>query len=437
MTTGSDLSGLMKFLQRDGWVARFQEVIGEHFQPIADEFDLDFDEIGSLVGEHWAGILWGAAYEDFLTQTFEDGGPTFAATYLKRLGWRESTQNKAYIKTLSRSVMSLYEISEVVPGVSLLARDLIRGGESVLVSEKSATQSLKQWEKIAARIVPLGRQNVLSGAVLPMSPEAANMITDELKRLSRASGRKKLSPDEMLAAVALLFTHAFLLDVLPKTMGLVAPVMRNSDGDEIVFHEARFPLSSAASQANVASLLDTVPSFSRTDDLTWNWLATEAPAPRRRTKMQGMTVLGTIELQERFLTLSVNSAARAARGATILQVALGQMVQSPLTSIQTVEQAAAMQKSGKPVDDLPPELTAPLIHSMLDDHSRATLDQPIGMLGNITPRAAVKTGKGRQKVAEWLKHLELETTRQDEQDPMATYDFGWMWRELKVENLRK
>jgi len=74
---------------------------------------------------------------------------------------------------------------------------------------------------------------------------------------------------------------------------------------------------------------------------------------------------------------------------------------------------------------------------MMDDHYRATLDQPVGILGNVTPRAAVKTRKGREKVAEWLKHLEHGSAQQGEQDPMATYDFGWMWRELKVEDLRK
>ena len=435
--TGNDLSRLIKFLGRDNWSQRFQEVIDEHFGPIADEFDLTFDEIGAHVGEHWAGILWGAAFEDFLTQTFENEDTTFPAIYLKRLGWRESTQNKAYIKALGNSVMSLYEISDVVPGVSLLARDLIRGGEPVLVSEKSATQSLKQWEKIAARIIPLGRQNVLSGAVLPMSREAADMITEEFKKLSRASQRKKLSQDEMHAAVAPLFTQAFLLDVLPKEMGLVSPKMSNSDGDDIVFHEVRFPLSSNAARTSITSLLDAVPSFSRTDDLTWNWLTEETPGSRRLAGKESMTVLGTIELKERSVSLSVNSSARADQGISILQNVLGHLVGTPLTSIRTIEQVTAERKDRPPADQPPPELTTPLIHGMMDDHYRATLDQPVGILGNVTPRAAVKTRKGREKVAEWLKHLEHGSAQQGEQDPMATYDFGWMWRELKVEDLRK
>lgn len=59
-------------------------------------------------------------------------------------------------------------------------------------------------------------------------------------------------------------------------------------------------------------------------------------------------------------------------------------------------------------------------------------------MGDISPRSAVGTQKGREKVAEWLKYLEFQSaSSQNPQDPMATYDFGWMWRELNIENLRR
>jgi hypothetical protein len=47
--------------------------------------------------------------------------------------------------------------------------------------------------------------------------------------------------------------------------------------------------------------------------------------------------------------------------------------------------------------------------------------------------------KGREKIAVWLKlkHLEDQSRHAaDRNDPMATYDFTWLWRELKVEHLR-
>jgi hypothetical protein len=37
----------------------------------------------------------------------------------------------------------------------------------------------------------------------------------------------------------------------------------------------------------------------------------------------------------------------------------------------------------------------------------------------------------------WLKHLENRSRQPEATDPMATYDFAWLWRELKVEDLRR
>jgi hypothetical protein len=59
-------------------------------------------------------------------------------------------------------------------------------------------------------------------------------------------------------------------------------------------------------------------------------------------------------------------------------------------------------------------------------------------LGDITPRAAAKTKRGRQKVATWLKFFENQTGRyHDRADPVGSYDFGRMWIELGVADLRR
>lgn len=92
----------------------------------------------------------------------------------------------------------------------------------------------------------------------------------------------------------------------------------------------------------------------------------------------------------------------------------------------------------EPAPAIAPEVATPLVHAMLDRQYRATLDEPVGMLGDITPRAAARTAAGRQRLSAWLKHLENRSGSQpDPNDPMATYDFTWMWRELGIEKLRK
>ncbi|MBX9910626.1 MAG: hypothetical protein K2Z25_18165 [Beijerinckiaceae bacterium] len=454
MKASHDLSGLVKFLSRDDWAFRFEEVMGAHFWAAMDAFDLEHDEIGAAIGEHWARTLWGCAFEDFLTQVFEPDGQTFVDAYLKRRGWKESIQAKLYMKALSVSVMSLYEVSEIVSGKSFLARDLIRGGTSMLVSEGTATKTLNLWERVAARVVPIGDKHIIAGGLLPFSLEASNALLEGLKALSGKRRRSKAKPsfdDDLLRAAAPLFTHAWLFDVLPKALGQTPLLVQNSDCEDIVFHEVRFPLETGITPEDIVARLEGVAELRQENSQFWNWLGSRLPrrSPRPARSPNAVTtgvtmedntaVLGNLELRERFLILSVNSVSRAAKGATLLENVLGKMVRAPLTTIQTIEQMKA-SKSGResPPADIPLEVATPLVHAMLDKQYREILDQPVGMLGDLAPRAAIRSKQGREKVAEWLKYLEYRAAScQNPQDPMATYDFSWIWRELKVEDLRR
>ena len=66
-------------------------------------------------------------------------------------------------------------------------------------------------------------------------------------------------------------------------------------------------------------------------------------------------------------------------------------------------------------------------------------------VGVVGGRAAISKDQGLEERAQaneddagWLKHLENRSSSQlDANDPMATYDFTWIWRELGIENLRK
>jgi hypothetical protein len=59
------------------------------------------------------------------------------------------------------------------------------------------------------------------------------------------------------------------------------------------------------------------------------------------------------------------------------------------------------------------------------------------MLGNVSPRKAAETKKGREKLVGWLKFIENSTARQEANSSMAGYDMSWMWDELGVADLRR
>ncbi len=147
-----DLGDLIKWTARDGWRDRVDAVMAEHFEPAMAAFELTFEEIDDALGGGWAGTLWGCAFEDFLTRRFGPDDENPVEAYLRRRGWKERVATRTYMTALQGSVMSLHEVSDIVPGQSFRARDLIRGGEPVLVTERTATQTLKPWDRIAARI---------------------------------------------------------------------------------------------------------------------------------------------------------------------------------------------------------------------------------------------------------------------------------------------
>lgn len=276
------------------------------------------------------------------------------------------------------------------------------------------------------------------------------------RRQRRKSGERAaatpsgwVGTDDDLRRAAPLFTTAWLFDVLPDALGLDQPTLHNSQGDEVVFHEVTFPLTPTASPEEVALRMDERQELRRESPTFWNWLGEAAPArPAAEsekallwnvTMEDGSVVLGNIELKERTLVLSVNSAARAERGQAMLQGALGGRVGAPLTKIETVEQMMAARGDDRvsSTPDLPVEVQTQIVHALLDKQYRALLDEPIGTLGGVSPRAASRSAKGCEKIAVWLKHLENRSRHAgDRNDPMATYDFTWLWRELKVEHLR-
>ncbi len=63
------------------------DVLGEHIGAAMLEFDVEFEDIGDILGEHWAMTLFGCAFEDLLTRTLAPGDRNLADDYLKRRVW--------------------------------------------------------------------------------------------------------------------------------------------------------------------------------------------------------------------------------------------------------------------------------------------------------------------------------------------------------------
>src|SRR3989304_5626814 len=179
MASAHSLAGLMKWLRREEWQYSLNDLLDRHLGPACAKADVSVDELPGIIGDHHSTVLWGCVFEDLLARDLDDGR-NIVDEYLKRRGWKESALNRAYMTALRSSVMSVYEISDIVPEESFLARDLVRGGEPMRVSERSGTRYLKPWDRIAARVMQVGTKIVMGGGALPFDHEMSETILKAL-----------------------------------------------------------------------------------------------------------------------------------------------------------------------------------------------------------------------------------------------------------------
>ncbi len=446
MIMRNDISDLLGFIGRDDvWRGRLQDVVAEHLMPALEEFELDDDDLSELLGEPWPGVLWGCGFEDFLGRRY--GEENIVDLYLKRRGWNETALNREYFASLRDSPVSLYEVRNVKPGASMVLRDLLGGEEPVTVLEQSATRSLKKWDRIAVRIVAERYHHVISGALLAFSADAVELLSDGLRRALKLRKRDalRLTPDQ-LRGCAPVFTSAWLFDALPRAMLPSQPTFCNSNGDDLMFHDLRFPLAAGVTQKDVAACLNGVEDFYPGKRHFWNWLTPRRSRPPKQasgimldSQMEDSAVLGSLELKGKSLLVSVNSTERAAKVEALVIEAAGGRLKRPLTTIRTVEQMMSEERperSREGADEIPPQIARQITHDYLDKHYRETLDAPLPALDGKSPRQAVRSAAGREKVLRWLKLIENRSAQHDDA-AIGEYDFAWMWAELGLQDHRE
>lgn len=456
------IENLLKWSTSDDWEPYLAELFAEHFEPVCDQFEIAQEEIADLLGAPF-GMIYGCVLEDFFSSWFgEEGERNVIDDYLKRRGWREKVPARRYLEAMRDSVLSLYEVVDLDPGHSLTVKDLIRGGDPVTVSEERGSESAARWDRLAGRIVTVNKAVCFTGALLLFPREAADQVLSamddmvkDFKKELRSEARKRGEPAEIedavlrgivLAGIAPLFIQIWLEEALARASRPL-PQMQNSDGEDILFSEARFPIAGEAER--IVALLDQIEDLEREGGEEPNWVWQGAGSPSERLSQargrvlgpddkSGDTVLGRVELLDDALLFSTNSKERADRGRALLLARLEGLVGPPLTSHRGVEDmlaAHADAPSGPPEvpAEVPAEVAEQAIHAFMDRHFRQTLDDPIPYFDGKTPRQAARSKKGRLQVIAWLKDLENNESRRAARAGQRPYDVRWMWREMKID----
>ena len=460
MSGKTPADGLINWAHSTAWAAMMDHVITEHLGPACEDSEVGLKELPDLIDGAVLSNLMGCAFESFLT-TVDDDGNSVVDDYLKRRGWKELARTRDYLKALRDSTPSIYEVSEIAPGVGFRVRDLVRGGEPVQVSEKLGSTGLKPWSRIYTRIITVRDTTMMSGSVLVLDFKLADdilkLVRKTIKQAPKAIAEFAMSvgiPNANASSDPLIVTEITLAgttrhvcrlwlgDLLYRLLDAPPPKLANSDGDPLDMQTLHFPLRPTARPDEVRAALAGIEQLAPDLEDVWSWCDTELvpgdDGALVRQPVQGATIRGTITLKERTLTLFVNSQRRAREGRAFLEIALAGLSGRPLVEHELIERnlQAARQQPRRTQSSSDSTLSADeeraAIKTYLDLHCRKLLDEPIPVLGGKTPRQAVTSRRGCEKTVQWLKNFENHSAALGPGDEPLGYDFTWMWEELGI-----
>ena len=242
------------------WAGRLDELEDEFLAPVAEKLDLSLDEASNYFFDgHFGQMAFGFVFEEYVTVRWDNDEHTLIDTYLKHRGWREGSAGRRYLQALGESELKFWEITAVKSGAYVDIREYGSKKKPIRVKEKAATESLHQWEGLAARVLPMGNGNMFSGALLPFSPEVAARVhsvlaavpdnTHQMMQELLDCGEIDALPDNMDA-----LTLETLNSELPRMTFLFwavdtycranmpPPELRNMDDEPLELTQLRFPL---------------------------------------------------------------------------------------------------------------------------------------------------------------------------------------------------
>ncbi len=345
---------------------------------------------------------------------------TVLAEFLIRHGSCLTIREREMAEAWAQSVMGLYEVQELNFGTGLTVKDLL-SGEECFVHDISMSKGLALWDVVFARMVPGERGTEFTGVGLGVSRQHLEPLRQWMEQDKQAAG---------------LEWHGYLkrnwARIRRQSFEIAATWMdslriSNTDGEELLLCKVVYNMTDTAA---VIAAIRRCPEFEDDGD-------TKNGAPSFVWLNDKKTVLGSLRIAGDELILESNSKERAARGKRILTSQAGKLLRHLRDEFTTQKELRRKAKEGPPSarpdkDELPREVRDQAIRQLLENHYRGWPDTNLPGLDGKTPRAAVRTANGRERVMGILKDMEnAEARKHNEGEP--SYDVFRLCAELGLE----
>lgn len=355
-------------------------------------------------------------------------GLTLAQAWLQDNARRADPVLVEYVQACCAAPFSFYDIVSVQPGLGATLRDIFNG-EEIEVRERSASGQMRAGDILFAKLARLNDIVLIEGMTPVMiPPDRRGPIQTLRKRMVR--GKKALTPTVLREwDLDMLWTYHEIVDPILNPR---RPQLQNTDGDPFVPHKLVFDIGSPqeafdalADLCITATREELLEDARRDGDGRLAGIAIDwQKAGNAKHKSWNNTVMGKIDIDGGRMTVEMNSENRALQFRKLVEVRLPaaryrtmsiEPVESMLAERAQRPPTAAERQAEKEQEafNAQPEVQA-MIREEMRRHYREWLDMKIPLLGNKTPRQAVRSRDGRELVEGLLLQLErgLEQTPQ-------------------------
>lgn len=369
---------------------------------------------------------------------------TIAKNYLTKHRNSLSSTIISFIEAMNRTYYSFYVVQEMVLDKSLKAKDILLGTEHSL-KEKAATRSLKKGNIVFSRILNLENQSIFIGMIpYIIPPHYYDAILDFKKWLVQENDDKDLDH-----TVLQEFSDHELVDyffaILTELYNQPLPQLHNTDGDPIIFSKSYFKISLSPYEV-LQILLPLTLSKDPKDFLseakrnkigdiikiTFPWLK----KGNKKHNTWDNTIMGNIIIDGNKLTLETNSQKRTEKGKQLLHKYLDEAIEFHNTLLETPEQKLnSAPKRGSNQDNEQEEMLAlpevqKQLKQMANTHWKKWFDEKIPALEHKTPREAVKTKDGRERLEALLLEYEYHDAKARDAQKFFSADINYLKKEL-------
>jgi len=347
---------------------------------------------------------------------------------------RLSDTESEWLEAQQVSWLSVWEVTGVDPNHGRLSLKDLLSDEQRDVREVNASRMLARRDVVLGRVVDHDGMSVLCGVYPRVLPpmEAAEVV----RRVRGRLRRKRAVPverlrEEKIGRYMIRCWEEALEELLVRRS--VPPKFQNTDGDELLLtidHFAFDPASQLEVEARLAALDGVEPPDP--DDSARIYTLSRPGTP----KSVGVdtTIIGTVRLSKGRLRLETNSIRRADRLRAQVEEACGELIRHRTREHSDPSALLKHGEAPRPRDEQPslitPEEAGRVVREFKERHYAGWLDLPLPALVGMTPREAVRTKEGKDRVDVLLKDMENHECRRPEKE---RFSFSGMRKELGLD----